>query len=283
MIAFDKKKKHVTVREYGTKEEYDIEYGSVVPWDDAALQAKAQSYLSKKISTKEPKLASARLTQAKWRKAYNEALAAHPTATKADGGGGGASSSSAVLPPTASALQQQHSPAPSSKRTIPTDFDTASSTGSSIEAQTAKRPKADHVTLSEGDLIVYAKDARGNPEKEDYVLGLVGPTNSHRDLLGGTEIYWAEADWIDGVAQVQDLRFSGSGKFEDLKKIPTTRKFKAKVGRAEGGHVTLGAGAVGPWPEESKTLLQVAKELVAYAAAAKQELQQRRARVTKLP
>ena len=116
-----------------------------------------------------------------------------------------------------------------------------------------------------------------------YVLGLVGPTNSHRDLLGGTEIYWAEADWIDGVAQVQNLRFSGSGKFEDLKKISTTRKFEAKVGRAEGGHVTLGAGAVGPWPEESKTLEQVAVELVAYAAAAKQELQQKRARVTKLP
>ena len=135
------------------------------------------------------------------------------------------------------------------------------------------------MTLSEGDLIVYAKDARGQPEKEDYVLGLVGPTRSRLE----TEIYWVEADWIDGVAQVQDLRFSGSGKFEDLKKISTTRKFKAKVGRAEGGHVTLGAGAVGPWPEESKTLEQVAKELVAYAAAAKQELQQRRARVTKLP
>ena len=130
--------------------------------------------------------------------------------------------------------------------------------------------------LSEGDLFVHAPNARGQPEKEDYVLGLVGPTNSHRDLLGGTEIYWVEADWIDGVAQVQDLGFSGSGKFEDLKKIPTTRKFKAKVGRAEGGHVTLGAGGgrAGGEQDAGAGGGGAGRD----AAAAKQELQQRRAR-----
>lgn len=61
-------------------------------------------------------------------------------------------------------------------------------------------------------------------------------------------------------------------------------KFKAKIGRVDAGALTpaLESDAAAPWPPASKTLAQVAKELVAYAAAEKQAEKQPRKRAKAL-
>ena len=246
-------------------EEYEIEPDSVVAV--GRRSAAGQGARSSQVGSATPRpwySTSARLPQAKWRKVVQRGVSGAPRRQRLTAAAaarvklrGRARMTDGVCRAAASA--------PAGVHVARRRYRLRHGRRRAARGATAKRPNGRTLSARRSHRARDGRRAENAAEKEDYVLG-VGPTPTATRRRRAAE-HVAEASDRASAASAEPRRFSGSGKFEDLR-ADEREEVQGEGGRAEGGRVTREAGARGRRAQESKTLEEVAYELVAYAAAA---------------